>query len=72
MPVYGCTIEQGMSNYDSLATALGSPAPCVPVLLGCTESSSSTFAASANTDDASCAYDVFGCMIAGAPGRFEP
>merc|ERR1740133_769363 len=55
-----------MINYDPLATALGTPVPCIAVLLGCTDSTSSTHAAAANTDDASCAYDVFGCMIAGA------
>ena len=36
------------------------------MLLGCTDSTASTHAAAANTDDASCAYDVFGCMLAGA------
>ena len=66
VPVYGCTIAAGMINYDSLASALGTPIPCVAVLLGCTDSQSSTHAAAANTEDGSCAYDVFGCMLAGA------
>ena len=34
VPVYGCTIAAGMINYDSLATALGTPIPCAnPIAL---------------------------------------
>ena len=58
--IHGCTIATGTLNYDSLATAYleGS---CRIVRPGCTDSASSSYAPSANTEDGSCTYSVFGC-----------
>ena len=61
VPVYGCTVADGMLNYDSAATALGETNPCRAVHLGCVDSLASSYAPSANTDDGSCVYDVYGC-----------
>ena len=36
-------------------------ASCIPVQPGCTDSVASNFVGSANTDDSSCRYDVYGC-----------
>ena len=55
--VLGCTVAVGTLNYDSRATVyqLGS---CVNAFRGCTDSTSATYAPSANLDDGSCKYEV--------------
>ena len=59
-PVAGCMVAQGTLNFASLATVAAS---CVFVRFGCTDSTSSNFLPSANTDDGSCVHAtyVYGC-----------
>ena len=58
-PIYGCTVATNTLNFDSTATVL---AGCVYVQPGCTDSTATNYAAIANTDDGTCAWEIFGCV----------
>jgi len=60
--IYGCTDATAI-NFDSTATVLEG---CVATYPGCTDSSSTSYVASDNSDDGSCLYPVYGCADAGA------
>ena len=61
--VYGCT-DPTAAIFDSLATALlrsASLRGCFASKSGCTDSTSARYVATANSEDGSCVYDVYGC-----------
>ena len=66
--VYGCT-DPAAAIYDSLATALLRSTylrGCYASKAGCTDSNSARYVPSANAEDGSCVYEVYGCTEASA------